>query len=137
MSCVVYQTNKQTGHVYAYESVSYRDPITRKPKSKRTFIGRVDPVTKQLLDPAKAARLRQKRLESSIQSNPEEPKHSDLPVGQQEEDNSAKAILQELRDLKALYAQEHKLLESMQQSQAKTEVVLTTIASVINQSYAE
>lgn len=49
MACVVYMTNKKSGHVYAYESVSYRDPVTKKPKSKRKYLGRVDPITKEFL----------------------------------------------------------------------------------------
>ena len=39
----------RTGYEYAYESVSYRDPVTKKPKSKRTYLGRVDPVTREIL----------------------------------------------------------------------------------------
>lgn len=56
MACIVYQTNKSNGHMYAYHAVSFRDPITKRPKSKRTFIGRVDPKTKQFLYPSEAAR---------------------------------------------------------------------------------
>ena len=53
MACVVYMTNKKSGHVYAYESVSYRDPVTKRPKSKRKYLGRVDPITKEFLkDPS-------------------------------------------------------------------------------------
>ncbi len=53
MSCIVYMTNKKSGHVYAYESTSYRDPITKKPKSKRKYLGRVDPVTKEFITTSK------------------------------------------------------------------------------------
>ena len=52
MSCIVYLKNKKTGVVYAYESESYRDPVTKKPKSKRTYLGRVDPVTKMIIPKA-------------------------------------------------------------------------------------
>ena len=45
MSCIVYLTNKKTNTKYAYRSESYRDPETKKPKSRRTYLGRVDPVT--------------------------------------------------------------------------------------------
>ena len=54
MACIVYQTNKKSGYVYAYHAVSFRDPISKMPKSKRTFIGRVDPKTKDFLNPEKA-----------------------------------------------------------------------------------
>ena len=42
MSFTVYLTNKKTGVVYAYSQTAYRDPVTKKPKSKRTYLGRVD-----------------------------------------------------------------------------------------------
>ncbi|MCH4035180.1 MAG: DUF3450 domain-containing protein [Lachnospiraceae bacterium] len=42
MSSIVYLTNKTTGIKYAYESESFRDPVTHKPKNKRKLIGKVD-----------------------------------------------------------------------------------------------
>ena len=52
MSCIVYITNKKTNTKYAYRSESYRDPITKKPKSRRTYLGRVDPVTNEIIPKA-------------------------------------------------------------------------------------
>lgn len=49
MASTVIIKDPRTGYEYAYESVSYRDPITKKPKSKRTYLGRVDPVTREIL----------------------------------------------------------------------------------------
>ena len=49
MSSVVYQTNKQTGITYAYESVSYWDKEKKQPRSKRKYLGRVDPETKEII----------------------------------------------------------------------------------------
>ena len=37
---------------YAYRSESYRDPVTKKPKSRRTYLGRVDPVTNEIIPKA-------------------------------------------------------------------------------------
>ena len=54
MSCIVYQTNKNTGTKYPYLSESYRDPKTGTPKSRRTYLGRVDPETGDII--GKAAR---------------------------------------------------------------------------------
>lgn len=39
---VVYQTNKKSGITYAYESSSYWVPELNQPRSKRTYLGRVD-----------------------------------------------------------------------------------------------
>lgn len=52
MSCIVYLTNKKTNTKYAYRSESYRDPVTKKPKSRRTYLGRVDPVTNEIIPKA-------------------------------------------------------------------------------------
>ncbi len=49
MAFIVYQTNSKTGTVYAYSQEAYRDPVTKRPKSKKTYLGRVDPVTKQII----------------------------------------------------------------------------------------
>lgn len=49
MSCIVYQTDKRTGISYAYESISYWDKEKQQPRSKRKYIGKVDPVTKEII----------------------------------------------------------------------------------------
>ena len=49
MSSIVYQTNKQTGITYAYESVSYWDKDKKQPRSKRQYLGRVDPETGEII----------------------------------------------------------------------------------------
>ena len=49
MSSIVYQTNKQTGITYAYESVSYWDKEKKQPRSKRQYLGRVDPETGDII----------------------------------------------------------------------------------------
>ena len=41
MSFILHQTNKKTGVIYAFEVESYRDPDTKKPKSRRTYLGRI------------------------------------------------------------------------------------------------
>ena len=52
MSCIVYQTDKKTGVKYAYESVSYWDKEKQQPRSKRKYIGRVDPNTGEIIPKA-------------------------------------------------------------------------------------
>ena len=49
MSCIVYQTDHKTGVKYAYESVSYWDKDKKQPRSKRKYIGRVDPETGEII----------------------------------------------------------------------------------------
>ena len=48
MACIVYRTDPKSGNIYAYESHSYRDPVTKRPRTKQVYLGRVDPVTKEI-----------------------------------------------------------------------------------------
>ena len=54
MAAIVYQTNKQTGITYAYESVSYWDKEKQQSRAKRRCIGRVDPETKEIIPTRKS-----------------------------------------------------------------------------------
>ena len=49
MSCIVYQINKKTGEKYAYESISYWDKEKKQPRSKRRYVGKVDPATGEII----------------------------------------------------------------------------------------
>lgn len=49
MAAIVYQTNKQTGITYAYESISYWDKEKQQSRAKRRCIGRVNPETKEII----------------------------------------------------------------------------------------
>ena len=49
MSCIVYQVDKKTGVKYAYESVSFWDKDKQQPRSKRVYLGKVDPETGEII----------------------------------------------------------------------------------------
>ena len=49
MSYIVYRKNKKNGAIYAYRQESYRDPVTRKPRNTRTYLGRFDPETNTII----------------------------------------------------------------------------------------
>lgn len=92
MSCIIRITNKSNGNVYAYESESYRDPVTKKPKSRRTYLGRVDPVTNEIIP--KAEKGKRNRQSSTKQLNQISAEHSAM----QKEIEEQKKELQQLRD---------------------------------------
>ena len=48
MSAIVYQKCKETGIVYAYESISYWDKEKKQSRAKRKLLGQVDPTTKEI-----------------------------------------------------------------------------------------
>lgn len=45
MASIVYQIDKKTGTKYAFESISYWDKEKKQPRSKRKYLGKVDPET--------------------------------------------------------------------------------------------
>lgn len=49
MSSIIYRTDPATGAVYAYRSTSYRDPNTKRPRSKQEYLGRYDAATDTIL----------------------------------------------------------------------------------------
>ena len=49
MSSIVYQIDKKTGTKYAYESISYWDKEKKQPRSKRKYLGKVDPETGNII----------------------------------------------------------------------------------------
>ena len=55
MVSIVYQTNKKTGITYAYESISYWDKEKQQSRARRKCIGRVDPVTKEIIPTRKSS----------------------------------------------------------------------------------
>ena len=65
MACIVYQTNKKTNTKYAYRSESYRDPVTKKPKSRRTYLGRVDPDTNEIIPKAEKGKRNRSAIDNS------------------------------------------------------------------------
>ena len=56
MASIIYQTNRKTGAKYAYSQESYWDKSKGQPRSRRTYLGRVDPETGEIIpNRAKAA----------------------------------------------------------------------------------
>ena len=55
MAAIVYQTNKKTGVVYAYESVSHWDKEKRQSRARRRCLGRLDPATGEIVPTRKRA----------------------------------------------------------------------------------
>ena len=61
MAAIVYQKNKKSGIIYAYESISYWDKKKKQSRAKRKCIGRVDPETNEIVP----TRPRKSRTEGS------------------------------------------------------------------------
>lgn len=94
MATIVYQTNPETGVKYAYSSESYWDKDKKAPRSKRTYLGKVDPETGEII---KGIRKARKELKASPETSvPEEAIHEkDLVIARLE---AEKKQLEEERD---------------------------------------
>ena len=97
MSCIVYQTNKNTGTKYAYKGESYRDPKTGTPKSRRTYLGRVDPETGEIVPKAAKGRRNRSRLGG------EEAAEQSRAARALEEAEEVRRLRAELSDLRERY----------------------------------
>jgi len=72
MATIVYQLNQKTGVKYAYQSESYRDPVTKKPRTRRTYLGIVDPITGEIIPKAEQGkRNRSSQAVDSASNNDE------------------------------------------------------------------
>mgnify|MGYP002857860378 CR=1 FL=1 len=101
MACIIYQTNKKTGIKYAYRSESYRDPETKKPKSRRTYLGRVDPITNEIIPKADTGKRNRSPIASDsvsekIQSELREKNNTIKQLERQV--STCKSILEDLKN---------------------------------------
>lgn len=103
MSSIVYQVGKN-GAKYAFESISYWDKDKKQPRSKRKYLGKVDPETGNIIP----SRGRSK--------NPEDPESlspDTLSFLHNEIQEKDKRIAELRRELDELSAKHEKLLETV------------------------
>jgi len=111
MACIVFQTNKQTGIKYAYESISYWDKDKKQARSKRKYIGRVDPETGEII----TAELK-KRSTANVGRNAEDTSNliiSKLQEELAEKDSQIELLKNELGNLTAKYKKADKLITKL------------------------
>ena len=97
MSCIVYQVNKKTGIKYAYESVSYWDKEKHQPRSKRKYLGKVDPETGDII------RKREGRTDSMGPSEKDIPELTSLYEELQKKDTVISDLAREVEEAKQRY----------------------------------
>ena len=70
---------EDTHHVTdSYRSESYRDPKTKKPRSHRTYLGRVDPVTHTIVEKAEQGKRNRSNLGEEKKTEKEAAKRIEL-----------------------------------------------------------
>ncbi len=91
MSCIVYQTDKKTGTPYAYESFSYWDKEKKQPRSKRKYLGPVDPDTNEIIYKDEGTRRR------SVKEPADPHKDDELKRELAERDRIIKSLKEEIK----------------------------------------
>ncbi len=109
MACIVKVKRKGSDTVYAYESISYWDPVGKVPRSHRRLIGKVDPVTQEIVPTGRPGRPRKDPL-------PPELEESGIREAITEEDKAAQLAAvrkcQKLEDTVATLRQENRRLRA-------------------------
>jgi len=116
MSCILYKKNKKTGITYAYESVSYRDPVTKQPRSRRTYLGRVNPETNEIIPKAGEGRRNRSSVTGEIDDDKPEKLKRQISILEEQNARQREEIGKLKDELDALRKKEtafHKLLLRM------------------------
>ena len=119
MASTVYQTDKRSGSMYAYSIESVRDPESGKCKPKRTYIGRVDPITKEILQKAPPGKKNRSGItQKQIDNIDHETKEKLETMSAQLEllQNEVEQLRKEKQETERLLAH---IVESIAQAQAK------------------
>lgn len=109
MSSIVYQIDKKTGAKYAFESISYWDKDKKQPRSKRKYLGKVDPETGSIIP------SRGRSTHSEEKSNQEK---VDLRTLHEEIKNRDKTIEELRRELDEMAGKYDELLTTVKKIRA-------------------
>ena len=114
MASIVYQTDKKTGTKYAFESISYWDKDKKQPRSKRKYLGKVDPVTGEII-PSRGRSTHSEDIKTS-EGNDLQTLYAEIPKRDK--------IIEDLRrEREELAAKNQELLTLLQKIRVMTEIV--------------
>ena len=117
MSSIVYQVDKKTGTKYAYESVSYWDKEKQQPRSKRKYIGKVDPASGEII----------RKEERKKHSDTDQEKSLELSRLYEEIKKKDQSIEQLSRELSESQKENEKLVNLLKKIQSLIEVDITDV----------
>ena len=113
MASIVYQIDKKTGAKYAFESVSYWDKDKKQPRSKRKYLGKVDPETGEIIP------SRGRTVHSEEKASEET---TILPALYKEIEDRDRTIKELRRDLDEVTEKYNQLLTTVQKIRAMVEL---------------
>lgn len=100
MGTIVYQVNPKNGAKYAYESISYWDKDKKAPRSKRKYLGRVDPETGEI-------------IKGRQSTGKEKPADSLMEEKLREKDAAIAGLRAELEEMTAKYREAEEILKKI------------------------
>ena len=115
---IIKKYNKENGTTYVYDSVSYWDKEKQQPRSKRKLIGKLDPVTGEIIPTGGRGRKAKKDPQEPIPEQAIEPSDAVTAPSEKVEDTS---------DYKQLYIETRRILLEKEASLASME---STIAQL-------
>ena len=110
MPTIVYQENPKTHVKYAYESVSYWDKDKKAPRSKRRYLGRVDPETGEIIE-SRRDRKKQETASGTAESGQDIPQLME-DIGRK--DAEITELKEALRELTACHEETVRILNKVQ-----------------------
>ena len=113
MASIVYQIDKKTGSKYAFESVSYWDKDKKQPRSKRRYLGKVEPETGEIIP------SRGRTVHSEEKASEET---TILPALYKEIEERDRTIKELRRDLEEVTEKYNQLLVTVQKIRAMVEL---------------
>lgn len=115
MASIVYQIDKKTGAKYAFESVSYWDKEKKQPRSKRKYLGKVDPETGSIIP------SRGRSSSSHSEEQKPLPDQNELASLHHEIEERDETIRQLRKELDELTAKNEKLVKLVEQIRTMVE----------------
>ena len=120
MSIVRY-VNKKTGTVTLYESTSHYDAATKQSRPSRKYLGREDPITKELIpSTGKRGRKKEENSTSSVKNQKELPDYKMMYLKTQQElcdkEKEYKALQNENRRLRSYCQRMYSLISEIMSS---------------------
>lgn len=101
MACIVKIKDKRSGLTYAYRSESYWDKEKKAPRSRRTLIGRVNPVTGEI-EPTDGRRRRAMEKQQSESEDKEPIIEQNRFQGQYSQSDTFKLLKTTVEELRVL-----------------------------------
>ena len=125
---IIKQYHKDTDTTYVYESISYWDPEKKQSRSKRRVIGKLDPVTGEIIPTGKRGRPRKQKTEKEkTQDNQPLSADPELQDTIRKQQITISTLQQQIADLQEANQHLRKIIAKADSLSAKSRELFTEI----------